>query len=135
MKKLLTVVVEKADTNYSCYLEGLDGIIATGSTVAELKTRITEAIELYIDTCKEVDIELPEQLYGDYELAFKMDVASLLGCYTGIFTKSGLERITGVNQKLLWHYANGIKEPRPQQRVKIENALHRLGEELIAISL
>ena len=31
--------------------------------------------------------------------------------YCGIFTKSGLERLTGINQKQLWHYANGKTSP------------------------
>jgi hypothetical protein len=29
----------------------------------------------------------------------------------------------------------GLKKPRPAQRKKIETALHRLGEELIAVKL
>lgn len=63
------------------------------------------------------------------------DVKSLLAFYTGIFTKSGLERLTGINQKQLWHYANGISTPRRKQVQKIESALHRLGSELMAIHL
>ena len=55
--------------------------------------------------------------------------------YEGIFTKSGLERLTGINQKQLWHYANGVSKPRPAQRRKIEDALHRLGSELVSLSL
>ena len=55
--------------------------------------------------------------------------------YEGIFTKSGLEKLTGINQKQLWHYANGISKPRQAQRQKIESALHRLGSELISLSL
>ena len=54
--------------------------------------------------------------------------------YEGIFTKSGLEKLTGINQKQLWHYANGISRPRQAQKQKIENALHRLGSELMSLS-
>lgn len=64
-----------------------------------------------------------------------MDVESVLDFYSGIFTKAGLERITGINQKQLWHYASGARKPRPEQAVKLESALHKLGEELLAISL
>ena len=76
-----------------------------------------------------------DALKGDYSLVFKMDVKSFLEFYTGIFTKAGLERVTGINQKQLWHYASGNRNPRPEQVVKIETALHKLGEELISINL
>jgi len=43
--------------------------------------------------------------------------------------------MTGINQKQLHHYASGLKKPRQEQRKKIETALHKLGEELLAIEL
>ena len=60
---------------------------------------------------------------------------SFLECYAGIFSKSGLERLSGINQKQLWHYASGRRKPRPEQALKLESALHKLGEELMAITL
>ena len=62
-----------------------------------------------------------------------MDVKSLLNLYRKIFTKAGLERLTGINQKQLWHYAHGTSVPRTAQVRKIEDALHRLGSELLAV--
>jgi hypothetical protein len=64
-----------------------------------------------------------------------MDVKSFLGLYAGIFTKSGLERLTGINQKQLWHYAQGMSTPRRAQVRRIEQALHRLGQELLSLEL
>lgn len=135
MGALLTVIIEKADNNYSAYIDGIDGIVTTGNSIDEIKKNMVEAIELYVETCKELDIECPEELEGDYQLNFKMDVKSLLEFYSGIFTKAGLERITGINQKQLWHYASGNRNPRPEQKIKIETALHKLGEDLLSINL
>lgn len=135
MGALLTVIIEKADNNYSAYIDGIDGIVTTGNTIDEIKNNMVEAIELYVETCKELDLECPEELEGDYQLNFKMDVKSLLEFYSGIFTKAGLERITGINQKQLWHYASGNRNPRPEQKIKIETALHKLGEDLLSINL
>ena len=45
------------------------------------------------------------------------------------------KKLTGINQKQLWHYAKGISKPRQEQRRKIENALHKLGSELVSLSL
>lgn len=53
---------------------------------------------MLIDECNEFGDTIPEALKGEYCLAFKMDVKSLLDFYSKIFTKAGLERITGINQ-------------------------------------
>ena len=53
----------------------------------------------------------------------------------GIFSLAGIEKITGINQKQLWHYANGKVTPRRAQVRKIEDALHQLGNELLSIHL
>jgi hypothetical protein len=78
---------------------------------------------------------MPEQFLEDYDLVFELDVCSLLKIYEGIFSKAGLEKLTGINQKQLWHYANGKSKPRQAQRLKIEQGLHRLGNELISLHL
>ena len=131
----LRIVIERAENNYSAYIDGIDGIIATGQTVDEIKTNMIEAINAFVEECNELGCEVPKELQGDYELNFKMDVKSLLDFYSGIFSKAGLERITGINQKQLWHYASGNRNPRPEQSLKLETALHKLGEELLSISL
>ena len=131
----LKATIEVTENNYSAFIEDLDGIVATGSTIAEIKSNLLDALDDYIETCKKLGCDLPAELNGDFSIEFKMDVKSLLTIYNGIFTKAGLERITGINQKQLWHYANGKSAPRRAQALKIENALHRLGNELISISL
>ena len=123
------------ENGYSAYIENLDGVVATGSTVDEIKKNLISALDDYVETCKELNLKPPVELTGNYQIDFSMDVKSLLALYDGIFTKSGLERLTGINQKQLWHYANGLSKPRRAQVLKIENALHRLGNELIAIHL
>lgn len=131
----LKIIVERADNNYSAFIDKVDGIVVTGNSVDEIKLNMVSAIDEFIKECKELNCEIPEELQGDYDLCFKMDVKSLLHFYSGIFSKAGLERITGINQKQLWHYASGGRNPRPEQAMKLETALHKLGEELLSISL
>lgn len=133
--KTLIAIIEKSENNYSAYLENVDGVIAVGSSVDEIKQNMIEAIDILKAECIEFGCEIPEELTGEYELIFKMDVRSVLEFYSGIFTKAGLERITGINQKQLWHYASGNRNPRPEQVLKIETALHKLGQELVSITL
>lgn len=131
----LKVIIERAENNYSAYIDGIDGIIATGSTIDEIKRNMITAIDAFIEECSELGCEIPDDLKGDYELAFKMDIKSFLDFFEGVFSKAGLERITGINQKQLWHYASGNRMPRKEQNLKLETALHKLGEELLSISL
>lgn len=131
----LTAIIESLENNYSAYIKDIDGVVATGSTIEEIKANLVEAVRLYMETCHDLGCDLPEALKGEYKIVFSMDVKSLLTLYQGIFTKSGLERLTGINQKQLWHYANGVSTPRKAQVLKIEKAIHRLGQELLSIQL
>ena len=131
----LKAVIESLESNYSAYVVGLDGVVATGATISEIQQHLMEAINDLTETCRQLGCDIPEQLEGEYTIEFSMDVKSLLAIYSGIFTKSGLERLTGINQKQLWHYANGVSIPRRAQADKIERALHRLGGELLAVRL
>ncbi len=131
----LKAIIESLENNYSAHIEKFDGVVATGSTIAEIKANLLDAVDDYIETCKENGINIPEELQGEYNIEFSMDVKSLLNLYDKIFSKSGLERLSGINQKQLWHYANGKSVPRRAQALKLENALHRLGTELMSITL
>jgi predicted RNase H-like HicB family nuclease len=133
--KTIKMIIEQAEHNYCAYLEGIDGLMAVGDSIDEIKANMYNSIQVLKDECDEFGYEFPEELKGGYELAYQMDVKSLLEFYTGIFSKAGLERITGINQKQLWHYASGGRKPRPEQALKIETALHKLGKDLLAINL
>lgn len=131
----LTAVIETTENNYSAYLEHVDGIAGVGDTLAEVKMSLLEGVDVFMESCEENGYDIPEELKGDFVIDFRMDVKSFLSVYYGIFTKAGLERLTGINQKQLWHYASGKSVPRRAQVQKIENALHQLGEELLSIRL
>lgn len=134
MKKV-TVTVELADNNYAAYIEKLPGCIATGETFDELKDNICEAVEFHLDGMREDGDVIPSVFTGEYELVYHFDTQNLLQHYNGIFTKAALERLTGINQRQLQHYASGISKPRKEQSKKIEQALHNLGRELLVVEL
>lgn len=131
----IKVIIERAESNFSAYIDGIDGIAVTGKSIDEIKKSMLEAIDEYITICDELRLDIPRELQGKYEIGFELDIQSLLTIYEGIFTKAGLEKLTGINQKQLWHYAKGKSKPRQAQKQKIESALHRLGNELISLSL
>src|SRR5699024_8605476 len=102
-----------------------------GNTVQEAKDSILEAVELY----KKYNDKIPVELQGDMDIEWFFDVQSFLQYYSGIFTKAALERITGINQKQLGHYASGLKKPRRAQVEKIENALRGFIQDMSLVHL
>jgi len=77
----------------------------------------------------------PERFDGEFDLSFKMDVSSLFEWFSGILTKSGVSKLTGMNQSLISQYVSGSKSPSAKQTKRIERALHNLGQELLEIEL
>ncbi len=132
-----TVIVDIYYTgnNYCANAPILLGCVSTGGTLAEMKKNIKEAIGFHVETCIEDNEPIPDVFKEEYELEFKLSVEALLVAYSDIFTKAALSRITGINQRQLWHYASGMRKPRPAQRKRIEDGLHRLGNELLSIGV
>lgn len=131
--KTLTAIVEYSENNLSAYLEDVDGIVAIGHNMQELRDSMNQSIEMCIEGCKEFGCEVPEELTGDYEITYKHDVCSFLNAYTKVLPKSGLEHLTGIHQKQLWHYASGQSTPKQATKEKIQAAIHQLGKELCAV--
>ncbi|WP_065219022.1 MULTISPECIES: antitoxin HicB [Butyricimonas] len=128
--KTVEVIVEHAGKNLSAYIEGAP-IIIVGNNMAEIGNNTREAIELYLeDNPNPIDI-----LSGEFELNFKIDAATFINYYSSIFTKAALSRITGINERQLWHYAAGVHKPRKQQLEKIQQGIKALTKELSSISL
>lgn len=130
----VNVIVEYSDKNLSAYIEDAP-IITTGKDLKEIKENMNVAIELYLESCKEMKIVPVPTLQGEIQLDYKIDAATFINYYSGIFTKAALSRITGINERQLWHYAAGIHKPRKQQLEKIQNGINALTKELTSISL
>ena len=132
--KIVEVIVEHAGNNLSDYIEGAP-VITVGNDVKEIEKNMKEAVELYLDSCNEMNIAPVEILQGEFTLKFKIDAATFINYYSSIFTKAALSRITGINERQLWHYAAGVHKPRKQQLEKIQKGINALTEELSAINL
>jgi len=134
MKKV-TVTIAKSDNNFMACVEELEGFVCTAPTLEKLKQEVKEGVNFHIEGMKEDGDSVPEIFQKEYEFDYKWDVESLLYYYDGIITRAALEKLTGINQRQLGHYATGRSKPRPIQSKKIEKALHHLGDELNSISL
>jgi predicted RNase H-like HicB family nuclease len=129
----IKIIIEKSSDFYNAYAENCEGIFGAGDTVEEAKANLLEGLELLKDTRSKN--EWPEILKSDYNIEYQFDAQSFLTYYADVFSKPALEKLTGINQKQLHHYATGLRKPREAQRKKIETALHKLGSELMAVRL
>ncbi|MCK9414243.1 MAG: type II toxin-antitoxin system HicB family antitoxin [Prolixibacteraceae bacterium] len=134
MQKVI-VDINFTGNNFCAHAPILPGCVSTGSSLAEMKKNIQEAIVGHIEISLEYSDPVPEVFKEEYELEFRLTTEALLIAYSDIFTKAALSRITGINQRQLWHYASGMRKPRPAQRKRIEDGLHKLGAELLRIGI
>lgn len=132
--KEVDVKVEFAGSNLSAYIEGAP-IVIVGKDLAEVEKNTQEAVATYLESCAELQIEPVELLTGDINLTYKIDAATFINYYSNIFTKAALSRITGINERQLWHYAAGVHKPRRTQLEKIQRGVQALTKELQGISL
>ena len=55
-----TIIIEKAEHNYSAYCPDLPGCIATGITVEETIRRMKQSIEFHIEGLEKEQMPVPE---------------------------------------------------------------------------
>jgi hypothetical protein len=94
--------------------------------VEETKKSVEESLALYV----KYNMELPDVIQGEYQLEYHFDIPSFLDYYSGIFSKSALERLTGINRKQLFHYASGLRKPSERTVKKLDDAIQRFASEL-----
>lgn len=112
-------------------------VVFTAPSVTELPKVARETLEFHVTGLVEDGQQVPRWLLdGDYCLAFEFeDVASMLHACESYVSLAAISRASGVSQGLLSHYANGLKKPRPEQRRRIIEGLHKIGRELQAVTL
>lgn len=134
--KKLKVHVGWSGKNFCCGLsEDIGGtVVVTAKTLAKAKEDFEESLRWHIEDCLADGDALPEYLAnGDYEIDYELDTAAMLREAERFTTLATISRVTAINQKLLSHYANAIKIPRPAQRQRIVNGLHEIGQQILAV--
>lgn len=126
--KRIKAYVEKSDYGFSVYMEDNDldyGIIGEGKTATEAINDFRQAYEEMREYYKDEG-----KNFEEVNFEFVYDIASFLQYYAFAFTLAGLERITGVNQRQLSHYINGVSKPTRRTIEKIEDGIHNFSRDL-----
>ena len=130
----IPAIIERAsDGTFNVYCK--DEIFSgAGDTIEEAKADMAQQMKFYRETAMEEGFKYPAFLDEDFQISYSVDSVSLLKYYvdSGILTLSGLEKLTGINQKQLWAYANGSK-PRHTQKERLERGFRKLEQDLKAV--
>ncbi|GHV11758.1 hypothetical protein FACS1894162_7390 [Bacteroidia bacterium] len=131
--KQIKVILELGKDGYGVSFDELPTVFGFGETVELAKEDARQVVKFYIEVLKKHGDPIPEILQGEYELVFEFDIPALLKYIDGTVTKTALAKASGMNASQLTHYSSGLKKPRREQRDKIINGLHRIGQDLIAV--
>jgi predicted RNase H-like HicB family nuclease len=121
------------ENNYGAYSEEVSGCVATNKTLEGVKQDYMEALEFHLQGLRADGDEIPPAMKGKYRLDYVLNVRALLHYFEGVLTRSALSRVTGINERQLGHYITGHRKPRPEQRKKIVEGLHRIGKEINSV--
>ena len=128
MEKVRIIVECGKDGKFSAFMDCYDydfGLAGFGNTAKEAIADFYACVEEEKTMCEKEGKTMPE-----LEFEIRYDLTSFLDYYAGILSKSGLEKITGVNQKQLWHYSSGKRKPTRATSLRIQNNLHRFADNL-----
>jgi len=128
MEKVKVVVECGKDGKYSVFMDCCDydfGLAGFGNTAKEAIDDFYICVEEEKVMREKEGKEMPK-----LEFNIQYDVSSFLNYYAGILSKSGLERVTGINQRQLWYYSSGKCRPKRNTILQIQNNLHSFANEL-----
>lgn len=136
-KETIKVFVEWTDKNFSASLgDNVPGaVVIAAKDIRELKKEVADTLRFHVEGMLADGDEVPQWLVdGDYELEYDyISAAALIHACEPYTTIAALSRVTGINQRLLSHYANGLRHPRTEQRQRIVVGMHLIGQELLSV--
>ena len=130
-----TALIEKGkDGTFGIFTPDLKStIIGEGNTVAEAKADFENSVNEIIEYYQESENQSAHELKG-IEFEYKYDIASLFNYYNFI-NVSKFAQIAGINASLMRQYKSGKQYISENQVLKIEDALHKVANEMAAIKL
>ena len=136
-QEIVKVYVEWADKNFCASIgDNVPGaVVLTAKNIIELKHEALSTIRFHVEGMIADGDQVPEWLAkGNYVLEYVyVSTAALIHACEPYLSIAALSRATGINQRQLSHYANGVRNPRPKQRERIIDGYHKIGKELLSV--
>ena len=132
--KTIALIEKGKDGTFGIFTPDLKStIIGEGKTVAEAKSDFNNSVKEVSLYFEESGKDIPEELQN-IEFEYKYDLASLFNYYSFI-NVSKFAKVAGINASLMRQYKSGNQYISENQVMKIENALHKIANEIAAIKL
>ncbi len=132
--KTIALIEKGKDGTFGVYAPTMEcTIIGEGNTVEAAISDFENSAREMIASYTDLGEALPDELVG-LEFAYKYDVASVFDFFDCINVTKFAKKV-GINASQLRHYKQGNWYISAIQAKKIENALHDLGRDLLAVSL
>ena len=135
MKTVDITICLAEDGTYSAYVIDHPALFGIGSTATEAKKSLEETLRMVKEDGKDAALFYPDWLDDEYTFMVHWDVRTMLQYYSGIITPTALGKMAGIHPKQIWSYMHGLSTPRRAQVLRIENAVHQLGRELVNTAL
>jgi predicted RNase H-like HicB family nuclease len=123
------------DGTYSVYVPETKkhNLNAQGASVAEAKANLMAAIDdytkMYQDTGKAIPDEINQPVFE-----YRYDISSFFD-YFDLINVSKLAKLSGINPSLMRQYKSRSAFASEKQSKRIQDAINKLGEELMAVRL
>lgn len=108
-------------------------LIVTDKTLEGVKAAFADSLRFHLDGMLQDGDDVPAYLLAeDYEIVYELETSAILHNLENYTSLAALSRVTGINQRQLGHYASGRSHPRPAQKQKIIEGLHKIGRACLA---
>ena len=133
--KIVDVTINVANDGFYCaYCDGYPTLFGGGNTPDAAVEELKKTLRLVKEDGKEAALIYPDWLDEDFDIQTHWDVETMLRYYSGIITPTALGKLSGIHPKQIGSYMHGKSKPRKAQIVRIENAVHQLGRQLLNIT-
>ena len=133
-KKKVKAIISRSKTGFTIMMEGFDLAISYGDTLEEAKKDFEKFPQEYIEVSKETEKAIPSELNnGNLEFEYVYDLSGFFAYYNFI-SPTKMARKIGMNTSLMRQYALGHTYVSFSKKKQIENEIHNIGKELLAVS-
>jgi predicted RNase H-like HicB family nuclease len=133
-KKKVKAIIGRSKTGFVIMMDGFDWAMSYGDTLEEAKRDFEKFPQEYIEVSKEAGKEIPIELNdGNLEFEYVYDLSGFFSHYNFI-SPTKIARRIGLNASLMRQYALGVTYVSTAKKKQIENEIHNIGKELMAVS-
>ena len=133
MKKKIALIEIGKDGSFGVFSPDTKSVMfGNGSTVEEAKADFENSVREFIETYEETGMQDPDDLKNS-TFVYKYDMPSFLNYYKYL-NVTQFAKYAGVNPSLMRQYKLG-QSASEKQVMKIQTAIHKIGQELSAVKL